>query len=171
VTTHPPGPLTLGEDDRRVLAGWAADGAERVLHLFEARAPGDRRPRQAIDGLRAFARGELRIGPARALAVAAHAAAREVGDPAATAAARAAGHAVATAHMGSHARGVPAYAAIAARLAAPEDPDASANELAWHVRHASPPVRDVLRRLPSPPRGGELGDLIGRLHEAISAAG
>ncbi len=106
-------PLTLSEDDRRVLAVWAADCAERTLPLFEAQAPGDTRPREAIAGGRAFARGELRIGPVRALAIAAHAAAREVGDPAAVAAARAAGHAAATAHMASHARGVPAYAAKA----------------------------------------------------------
>jgi hypothetical protein len=57
-----PGALTLSEDDRRVLASWAADDAERTLPLFEARAPADRRPRDAVDGLRAFARGELRSG-------------------------------------------------------------------------------------------------------------
>jgi hypothetical protein len=36
-----PGALTLSEDDRRVLAVWAADCAERTLSLFEARAPDD----------------------------------------------------------------------------------------------------------------------------------
>jgi len=83
-----PGASTLSEDDRRVLAVWAADCAERTLPLFEAQAPNDTRPRDAIDGLRAFARGELRIGKVRALAARAHAAAREIGDPAAVAAAR-----------------------------------------------------------------------------------
>jgi len=34
-----PGALTLSEDDRRVLAVWAADCAERTLSLFEAQAP------------------------------------------------------------------------------------------------------------------------------------
>ena len=58
--------LTLSEDDRRVLAVWAADCAERTLSLFEAQAPSDTRPRDAIDGLRAFARGELRIVKVRA---------------------------------------------------------------------------------------------------------
>jgi hypothetical protein len=61
-----PGALTLSEDDRRVLAVWAADCAERTLSLFEAQAPDDTRPRDAINGLRAFARGEMRIGPVRA---------------------------------------------------------------------------------------------------------
>ena len=36
-----PGALTLSEDDRRVLAVWAADCAEQRLSLFEARAPGE----------------------------------------------------------------------------------------------------------------------------------
>lgn len=61
-----PGALTLSEDDRRVLAVWAADCAERTLSLFEVQAPGDTRPRDAIDGLRAFAGGEMRIGKVRA---------------------------------------------------------------------------------------------------------
>jgi hypothetical protein len=55
-----PGALTISEDDRRVLAVWAADCAERTLSLFEARAPDDTRPRYANNGARAFARGEMR---------------------------------------------------------------------------------------------------------------
>jgi hypothetical protein len=165
-----PGALTLSEEDRRVLARWAADCAERVLPVFESQAPMDPRPRLAIEGVRAFARGELRIGPARALSVAAHAAAREVAGAAATAAARAAGHAVATAHMGSHARGVPAYASIAAGMAAPDDPSAASHELAWAMDHASPEVRAVLRKLPGP-RGaaGQLGRAIEMLHASVTS--
>jgi hypothetical protein len=160
-----PGALTLSEDDRRVLAVWAADCAERTLPLFESRAPGDTRPREAIDGVRAFARGETRIGPVRALAVASHAAAREVGDPSAAAAARAAGHAAAVAHMAAHARGAPAYAAIAAGLARPEASSAPGDEIRWALRHATTGVRDVLRKLPPPPaKAGRLGELINQLH-------
>jgi hypothetical protein len=161
--------LTLSEDDRRVLAAWAADCAERTLSLFELHASNDLRPRDAIDGVRAFARGELRIGPVRALAVGAHAAAREVKDPAAVAAARAAGHAAATAHMAAHARGAAAYAAIAAALGAPADPTAATDEIRWALSHTSPAVREVLRKLPPPPRGGALGRLISELHAAIAA--
>ncbi len=146
-----PGALTLGEADRRLLAAWAADCAERTLTLFEAQAPGDTRPRDAIVGLRAFARGEMRIGPVRALSARAHAAARDVGDPAAAAAARAAGQAAGTAHMAAHARGAAAYAAKAVGLAAPDDPDAVADEVRWQLDHASPAVRGVLRRLPRDP--------------------
>ena len=167
-----PGALTLGEDDRRVLAVWAADCAERTLPLFEAQAPSDLRPRDAIDGIRAFARGEMRIGPVRALAARAHAAAREVGDPAAVAAARAAGQAAGVAHMAAHGRGAAAYAAKAAGLAAPHDPTAVAAEVRWQFDHALPAVRDVLRRLPTPIRSaGMLGALISDLHTKITTAG
>ena len=146
-----PGALTQSEDDRRVLAVWAADCAERTLPLFEAQAPNDTRPRDAIDGLRAFARGELRIGKVRALAARAHAAAREIGDPAAVAAARAAGQAASVAHMAAHASGAAGYAAKAAGLAAPHDPTAVADEVRWQQSHASPTVLDALRRLPPRP--------------------
>jgi len=166
-----PGALTLSEDDRRVLAVWAADCAERTLSLFEAQAPTDTRPRDAIDGLRAFARGEMRIGKVRALAAGAHAAAREIGDRAAAAAARAAGQAASVAHMAAHARGV-AYAAKAAGLAAPNDPAAAAREARWQLSHASPTVRDILRRLPPPTRPmGMLGALINDMHTKLTAGG
>jgi len=41
-------PQTLGEADRRLVAAWAADCAERVLGLFEAEVSGDGRPRVLI---------------------------------------------------------------------------------------------------------------------------
>ncbi len=161
---HQPGPLTLSENDRRILAVWAADCAERVLPIFEAASPLDTRPRDAINGARAFARGELRIGPARTLSAKAHEAAREVGNPAATAAARAAGHAAGVAHMAAHARGV-AYASIAAGLAAPTDSSATVQEAQWQVDHAAPLVRNVMRKLPAPKRsGGALSRLTSDMH-------
>lgn len=166
-----PGALTLSEDDRRAVAVWAADFAERTLGLFETKAPNDRRPRDAIAGVRAFARGEMRIGPARALAAGAHSAAREVGDPAAVAAARAAGHAAAVAHMASHALGAPAYAAIAVGHAVPDDPDAVADEVGWAVGHAAAGVRAVLQRLPRRSvRGGVLGALVSELDAKLAAS-
>src|SRR5579859_572556 len=86
-------PLTLSETDRRLVAVWAADCAERVLGLFEAEAPGDSRPRDAIAGLRAFARGELGVAGEIRRRFVGGAAAHEVSAPAAVAAARAAGQA------------------------------------------------------------------------------
>jgi hypothetical protein len=106
------------ESDRRLLALWAADCAERVLPLFEDRCLRDGRPRKAVATARAWARGESRVTEARAAASAAHCAARETEDAAARAAARAAGNAAATAHAAGHARAAAAYAVMAAAGAA-----------------------------------------------------
>src|SRR5512146_3316709 len=89
VAVHRGGPLTVAE--HRLLAVWAADGAEHVLSLFTALTPGDDRPRLAIEAARAWSRGEIRVGEARRAAVRAHAAAREASDEAACAVARACG--------------------------------------------------------------------------------
>jgi hypothetical protein len=140
-------PQTLSEADRRIVAVWAADCAERVLGLFEAEAPGDSRPRDAIGRLRAFARGELGVAEARRRFVA-HAAARDVSGPAAVAAARAAGQAASIPHMGAHALGAAAYAAKAAGLAVPERPEAVSNEIWWQLGRISAPARAALRQLP-----------------------
>jgi hypothetical protein len=71
-------PQTLSEADRRIVAAWAADCAERVLELFEAEAPGDSRPRDAIARTRAFSRGELGIADEIRRRFVAGGAAREV---------------------------------------------------------------------------------------------
>jgi hypothetical protein len=131
--TAPPSPLTRTEDERRELIAWAADCIERVLPLFERTRPDDARPREALAGARAFARGEARVGPLRRLAVACHAAARDAEDPMAIAVARACGHAAGVAHMASHTRGVPRYTLKAVALA--RGPDAAAREDAWQRGH------------------------------------
>jgi hypothetical protein len=163
-----PGALTLPEEDRRILAPWVAACAERVLPAFHAVAPADLRPREAVEGTRAFGRGELRVGVLRSLAVASHAAARSVSDPSAVAAARACGHAAATGHMASHARGVPAYAALAMG-GRPQDED---DAVRFALDAASPEVRAVLARLPAPQRSaGLLGRVVARLHAGVGGSG
>jgi hypothetical protein len=141
-------PQTLSEADRRIVAAWAADCAERVLGLFEAEAPGDSRPRDAIARTRAFARGELDVAGEIRRRSAAGGAAREVNAPAAVAAARAAGQAASIPHMGAHALGAAAYAAKAAGLAAPGRPEAVREEIGWQLGHMSAVARAALRQLP-----------------------
>lgn len=148
--------MKLTEQDLRVLGHWAANCAERVLPLFEKIAPRDTRPREAIAGIRAYAGGERRTQHLRKLVWAGMAAAREVGDPAATASARAAYSAAGVAYMHStytpgqekHALGPALYAALARELAA-DDPAAAEKEIRWAIRHASPAVRKIVRKLPS----------------------
>ncbi|MCL9794699.1 putative immunity protein, partial [Frankia sp. AgKG'84/4] len=83
----------LTDDDHRLLARWAAGCAEHVLDLFESAQPSDSRPRDAIERIRAWSRGEITMMQARA----------------------AGGHAMAAARVR---RGAPRHAAFAAGQAA-----------------------------------------------------
>ncbi|MFF3489739.1 putative immunity protein [Streptomyces sp. NPDC002795] len=123
---------TLTDDDHHLLALWAADCAEHVLPLFEAVEPVDRRPREAIEQVRVWARGEIRMSDSRSAGGHAMAAARVLSG-AARHAAFAAGQAAVVAHVAAHELGAAAYAIKAARAAAPKSEAASAgrDECQW----------------------------------------
>src|SRR5512140_2854553 len=110
---------TLQDSDHHLLAVWAADCAQHVLHLFEEMQPNDDRPRRAIELARAWTRGEITMSQTRAAGGHAMAAARELSG-AARHAAYAAGQAAVVAHVAAHELGAAAYAIKAARAAAPE---------------------------------------------------
>ena len=152
-------PQTLSEAERRLVAAWAADCAERVLWLFEAEAPHNDRPRALIARARAFARGELNTAEEIRRRFVGGVSAGEVTGPAAVAAARAAAQAVAVCHMGAHALGAAAYAAKAAELAAPDRPEAVEDEIRWQLDHMSDEVRAALLTLP--PVGEDLAGPLG----------
>lgn len=177
-----PSPQALSEADRRLVAAWAADCADRVLPQFEAEAPDDERPRDAIARTRGFARGDLDAASQIRRRFEAGRAARAVTSPTAVAAARAAAQASGVAHMGAHALGAAAYAARAARLAEPGLQAATDDEIDWQLAHASEPVRAALHRLPtlgtdtSGPLGpgllatGDLGETIRTIQRALGGA-
>jgi hypothetical protein len=143
-----PSPQTLSEADRRLVAGWAAVVAERVLPIFESEAPDDGRAREAIGRARAFSRGELDVADEIRQRFVAFRAAQATLSPAAAAAAAAAAHAAAVAHMGAHALAAPAYAVKAITLSAVNSADAPALEVRWQIEHLTPEVRSALRALP-----------------------
>jgi hypothetical protein len=161
---------TLSEAERRIVAAWAADCAERVLGLFEAEAPHDSRPRDSIARTRAFARGELEVADEIRRRFIGGGAARGVRNPAAAAAARAAGQAAAVPHIGAHALGAAAYAAKATWLAARDRPGAAGEEIQWQLSNLSLPARAALRQLPpaGEDRSGPLGP--GRLSAGMLGA-
>jgi Imm-5 like putative immunity protein len=80
-------PLSL--EDLRAVAGFAAECAEEVLHVFEGARPGDSRPREAVDAAWEFARGGKRGKVLRDTAWAAQRAAGEADTAAASGASRA----------------------------------------------------------------------------------
>jgi hypothetical protein len=109
---------SLQDADHRLLAVWAADCAQHVLHFFDQ---------------------------ARKAAFAANAAAREVSG-AAKLAALAAGQAVAVAHVAAHELGAAAYAIRAVCAAAPEDEREEAGRLECQWQRAQLPseIRELV---------------------------
>lgn len=149
--------FTLRMDSLRAIGCWAAECAERVLPLYERHAVSDSRPRAAIEGIREFAAGGGRTARLRTLALAAHAAAREVDNPAAAAAARAAGvaaasaytHPLADVHQTKHIVGTAAYAALALELDGGGDRSIGDAEVARAIEHAPAQAREVLLEMPA----------------------
>jgi hypothetical protein len=136
---------TLTDSDHHLLGLWAASCAEHVLGLFESERPDDPRPRQAIEQVRGWARGEVTMMPARAAGGHAMAAARDLRG-AARHAAFAAGQAAVVAHVAAHELGAAAYAIKAVRAAAPPDQAEAAGrrECRWQRAQLPAPVRDLV---------------------------
>lgn len=111
---------SLTDAHHHLLAEWAAQCAEHVLHLFEQERPGDTRPRDVLEIGRAWTRGEATMKEAHQAAFVANAAGRGLPDPARFAA-LAAGQAVAVAHVAAHDLGAAAYAIRAAVASAPAE--------------------------------------------------
>ena len=150
---------SLSEAERRLVAAWAADCAERALPLFENIHPTDTRPRAAIDRTRAFALGDRNTASEIRRRFQDGGAARTAKSSAAAAAARAAGQAAAVCHMGAHALGAAAYAAKAIALAHPDCPDAVEQEIRWQLAQLTADAHAALRSLPplGENRSGPLG--------------
>ena len=160
--------FTLSLESLRAIGGWAADCAERALSVYETHPDSDTRPRAAIEGIREFAGGGKRAARLRSLALQAHAAAREIGDPAAAAAARAAGlaaasaytHPLAVIHQTKHIVGPAAYAALALELDHAGSPNIGDGEIRWAIEHAPAEVREVLLQMPARQAGRSRLDTI-----------
>jgi hypothetical protein len=129
---------SLHDDDHHLLARWAAECADHVLHHFEQARAGDDRPRRAIELGRAWVRGEITWAEARTAGGHANAAAKDLRG-AARHAAYAAGQAAAVGHVAAHELGAAAYAIRAARAAAPEGEDLDAGRLECHWQRAQLP--------------------------------
>jgi Imm-5 like putative immunity protein len=135
---------TLTDPDHRLLALWAAACAEHVLHLFESEQSLDPRPRQAIEQVRAWAHGEIRMSQSRAAG--GHAMAARKLSGAARHAAYAAGQAAVVAHVAAHELGAAAYAIKAARAAASrcEGESAGRLECRWQREQLPDAIRELV---------------------------
>jgi hypothetical protein len=134
---------SLTDDDHHLLAIWAADCAEHVLHHFEEARAADDRPRRAVALARAWTRGEVRMTEARTAAGHANAAARDLsGAP--RHAAFAAAQAAAVAHVAAHELGAAAYAIKAAEAADTEGHAAGRAECRWQRVRLPEAIRELV---------------------------
>lgn len=132
---------TLTDADHHLIALWAATCAEHVLHLFEQAEPSDPRPRQAIERIRAWTRGEIRMWDARSAGGHAMAAARTLtGAP--RHAAFAAGQAAVVAHVAEHDLGAAAYAIKA--MGAADGEAAGREECRWQRVQLPEQIRELV---------------------------
>jgi hypothetical protein len=134
--------MAIEDSEQKALALWAADCAERALHLFEGARPDDRRPRKAIELARAWARGDIPVSAARGGSSGANAAARETeeGSPARDTA-RAAGHAAASSHNPGHAIHAASYAV---KALTGTDLEAAEKERSWQFDHLAEELRPLV---------------------------
>ncbi|MGP9536986.1 putative immunity protein [Brachybacterium sp. AOP43-C2-M15] len=112
-----------------------------MLGLFASERPEDRRPRTAVDAVRAWARGEMPMMRARALGGHAMGAARPL-QGAARWAAYAAGQAACVGHVAEHDLGAAAYALKAVRSA--HGDDALRRERTWQRDRLPADVRELV---------------------------
>ena len=135
---------TLTDSDHRLIALWAAACAAHVLHLFESVQPSDARPRQAIEQIQAWTRGEIKMTESRAAGGYAMGEAREL-HGAARFAACAAGQAACVAHVAAHELGAAAYAIKGARAAAPGfEERAGRLECGWQREQLPDAIRELV---------------------------
>lgn len=135
----------LTDADHHLLAFWAADCAEHVLHLFEKEQPGDLRPRQAIEQIRLWADGKITMTQSRSAGGHAMAAARHL-HGAARFAAYAAGQAAVVAHVAAHELGAAAYAIKAVQASVPtgEAEGAGILECQWQRDQLPEAIRELV---------------------------
>lgn len=155
-------PIELSREELREVTSYAIACARRVLPLFETAAPGDARPRQAIEAAAAFVESGMRPNSLRTSGLAAYKAAMSLADDVAKEAGQAATQAVGAAYLHpfasalqvKHILGAAAHAARAAELHANGDPAVGEEYCAWAVEHAPQTVRAVLARYPEAAKGG-----------------
>ena len=166
--------LTMNE--LRAVVRFAAESAQTVLAEFEADAPDDTRPREALTAALAFAEGAPRTDLQRTTAFAAHRAAKSAPTETAQLAALACGDAAAAAYLHPIARATQvghilraaSCAARVAELKAGGDESVGRAAISALAAQAILPLPDVLRRYPVAPRGrSRLSQLMSALDSAI----
>lgn len=167
------GDFELTMDELRAVVGFGADCAQELLPEFEAVAPHDARPRDAIDAARLFADGAARSNLQRTAAFASHRAAKSVSAETAQLAALACGDAAAAAYLHPIAKAsqvghILRAAACVARVAELRTATTDSDSVSALAKRATPPLPEVLRRYPvAQPGSSRVSQLMSELDSAI----
>lgn len=167
------GDFDLTMDELRAVVRFASDCAQGLLPDFEAAAPDDTRPRDAIDAARSFASGAPRSNLQRTAAFASHRAAKDVSGEPAQLAALACGDAAAAAYLHPIAKAsqvghILRAAACAARVAELKAGGTDSDRVRGLADRATPPLPEILRRYPPATSGSSrVAQLMGELDSAI----
>ncbi|POH62994.1 exonuclease SbcC [Cryobacterium zongtaii] len=167
------GDFDLTMDELRAVVRFATDCAQALLPDFEAAAPNDSRPRDAIDAARLFAGGAPRSNLQRTAAFASHRAAKSVSEETAQLAALACGDAAAAAYLHPIAKAsqvghILRAAACAVRVAELRTGITDSDGVRSLADRAISPLPEILRRYPSAPSGSSrVTQLMSELDSAI----
>jgi hypothetical protein len=145
----------------RILGGWAARCAEKVLPIYEELNNGNISPRDAINGIRIFSEGGKRHAKLRVLALDAYRASLETKDPAASAAAQAASlvaasaftHPLVDVQQTKHILGPAAYAALAIEIRNNNDPIFGNDAVCWAIDQVQKEICEILLKMPNRTEG------------------
>lgn len=135
VAEHRGGPLARPKHEALML--WALKCVSHAMKNFTTHPVLS----HAVEVGKLWADDKASVGDARNAALACHALARSIDDPAEQDMARACGHAVATAHMADHSLQAARYAVRAVQTQL----GTGASELAWQVTQVSDEIRHLVQ--------------------------
>jgi hypothetical protein len=144
-------------EELQSLGKWAADCAERALSIYESIENEDKRPRNAINGIKDFSNSGKRTNHLRKLAMDAYRASLETRDTAASAAARSASLAAASAYthpfkdinQSKHILGPAVYAAFAIELYNRLDQKIGEREIELAIDNTTIEIAGLLNKMPA----------------------
>jgi len=160
-------------DELRAVVRFASDCARELLPEFEAVAPDDSRPREAIDAALLFADGAPRTNLQRKAAFASHRAAKDVSPETAQLAALACGDAAAAAYLHPIAKAsqvghILRAAACVARVVELTEGTGADDTVRVLAYRAIPPLPEILSRYPAAsPGSSRVSQLMSALDSAI----
>ena len=97
------------EQEHRVMALWAFEFAAETIANLEEKYPDERRPREALEAVQAWAAGKIKMRPAQQKILPCHTFAKEIACKEDIAMCHAVGQACAVVHTAGHAIGYPIY--------------------------------------------------------------